>query len=351
MTRRTLLQIPSGVQCFFGPEARLRREVERSVADVFRGWSYDEIVLPLFDFEEVFVRGSGATPNGMYRFIGRDGEVLALRPDFTALVAKVVVSRLSRHPLPLRLFYSGEVIRYQPPRAGHREELFQIGLEQLGSDSVEADVEALLVALEALDRLGIDDAVLTLGHVGLALGLLSESSSDEREAALEAMRLRDRETLRRVLGPERAREWSELARLSGGLDVLREARQIAASAPAVRALERLARAALLLKELGLDSRVRVDLGEVRGFEYYTGLVFEVHAPGGPLELGGGGRYDSLVARFGRDMPAVGFYLSLDRISVLLASRGFAPPDEDATTTNLDAAIELRRSGKRVRLRS
>jgi ATP phosphoribosyltransferase regulatory subunit len=357
MTRRTLLEIPSGVQCFFGPEARLRRDVERVVVDVFRGWSYEEIVLPLFDFDDVFHRGNGGGDSGIYRFVGRDGEVLALRPDFTALTAKAVVSRLSRFPLPLRLFYSGEVLRYQPPRAGQREELFQIGLERVGGDSVEADVETLLVALEALDRLGISEPILTLGHVGLALGLLSESTETERHAALEAMRHRDRQTIRNVLGLERAAQWSELSRLSGEIDVLSEAREMAAAAPARAAVDRLSRVAAFLKDLGLGSRLRVDLGEVRGFEYYTGLVFEIHAPGAPLELGGGGRYDSLVARFGRDVPAIGFYLSLDRLAELLASRGFARPegaiaDLDpgrAPSDTFRAALEARRAGKRVRL--
>jgi ATP phosphoribosyltransferase regulatory subunit len=101
----------------------------------------------------------------------------------------------------------------------------------------------------------------------------------------------------------------------------------------------------------------VDLGEVRGFEYYTGLVFEIHAPGAPLELGGGGRYDSLVARFGRDVPAIGFYLSLDRLAELLASRGFDRLEEELTSLDpgpapedaFRAALEARRSGKRVRL--
>ncbi|HJS74551.1 MAG TPA: ATP phosphoribosyltransferase regulatory subunit, partial [Vicinamibacteria bacterium] len=126
MTRRSLLEIPSGAQCFLGAEARLRREIERTAADVFRAWSYEEIVLPLFDFDDVFARGYGNTPaDGIYRFIGRDGEVMALRADFTALAAKIVVSRLSRRDPPLRLFYSGEVLRYQPPRAGRQEELFQ----------------------------------------------------------------------------------------------------------------------------------------------------------------------------------------------------------------------------------
>jgi ATP phosphoribosyltransferase regulatory subunit len=362
MTRRSLLEIPSGVQCFFGEQARLRREVERSVADVFRGWSYDEIVLPLFDFDDVFTRGGGGTTatGGIYRFIGRDGDVMALRPDFTALVAKLVVSRLSRQEPPLRLFYSGEVLRYQPPRAGQREELYQIGLEHLGASGLSSDVETLLVAREALASLGIDDAVITLGHVGFALNALGSVAEEEKSAALDAMRRHDREALRRVLGPGRAAAWSEWMGLAGDSAVLREARRLVAADAAIverAALERLETVADILEKLGLGRSVRFDLGEVRGFEYYTGLVFEMHAEGSGLELGGGGRYDSLLGRFGREMPAIGFSLSLDRLAELLDRRRGPVEEEpavpialgDRPEQSLALALEQRRRGKRVRV--
>ncbi|HSF14407.1 MAG TPA: ATP phosphoribosyltransferase regulatory subunit [Vicinamibacteria bacterium] len=344
MTRSSLLEIPTGVQCFFGDEARLRRDVERTVVEVFRGWSYEEIVLPLFDFDEVFTRGGGPVSGaGTYRFIGRNGEIMALRPDFTALVAKVVVSRLGSLELPLRLFYTGEVLRYQPPRAGKQEELFQIGLEHFG-DGVDADVEVLLVAFEALERLGIHDAVVTLGHVGVVLALLS--GAENRAAALEAVRRHDKDALARAVGHERSRPVVELMGLSGKRDVLDEARRLAEG----QALRRLEAIASRIEELGFGGRVRFDFTEVRGFDYYTGCVFEIHAPGAGLELGGGGRYDSLVGRFGRDLPAVGFYLSLDRLAELLDKRGDPPrPADEAPRVPLDEALAARRAGRRIKV--
>ncbi len=345
MTRRSLLEIPSGVQCFLGDEARLRREIERVAADVFRGWSYDEIVLPLFDFDDVFTRGYGVSAaDGIYRFIGRDGEVMALRADFTALAAKVVVSRLSRKELPLRLFYSGEVLRYQPPRAGRQEELFQIGLEHLGAPGVEADLEVLLVARETLARLGIDDAVFTLGHVGFALDLLAGVGDPEKRAlALESLRRRDRDGLRRIVGPAAF----DLTALTGGTEVLEEARRAVGG----KALARLEAVVSGMSALGLGEEVRLDLSEVRDFDYYTGLVFEIHAEGSGLELGGGGRYDSLLGRFGRVMPAVGMYLSLDRVSQLLARRGASSKEPEATTVDsLRQALLARERGERIRVK-
>jgi ATP phosphoribosyltransferase regulatory subunit len=345
MTRRSLLEIPSGAQCFLGREARLRREIERAAADVLRGWSYEEIVLPLFDFEDVFARGYGsASADGIYRFIGRDGEVMALRADFTALAAKIVVSRLARRELPLRLFYSGEVLRYQPPRAGRQEELFQIGLEHLGAGGVEADLEVLLAAMEALSRLGIDDAVFTLGHVGFALELLADVGDPETRAeALESLRRRDRDGLRRILGARAI----DLTALAGGAEVLADTPR---SAGAGEALARLEAIVSELSALGLGERIRLDLSEVRDFDYYTGLVFEIHAKGSGLELGGGGRYDSLLGRFGRAMPAVGMYLSLDRISELLMKRGAAPQEPNvAKVGSLREALDARKRGETIRV--
>jgi ATP phosphoribosyltransferase regulatory subunit len=346
MFRRSLLEIPSGVQCFLGDEARLRREIERTAADVFRGWSYEEIVLPLFDFDDVFTRaGSRSSGDGVYRFIGRDGEVMALRADFTALVAKVVVSRLSRRELPLRLFYSGEVVRYQPPRAGRREELFQIGLEHLGAGGVSADLEVILAAQEAISRLSIEDAVFTLGHVGFALELLARVEDREaRETALDALRRHDREGVASILG-NGARS---LLALTGGREVLEEARR--AGIGASEALTRLESVVSELEAVGFGSRLRVDLSEVRDFDYYTGLVFEIHAEGSGLELGGGGRYDSLLGRFGREMPAIGFYLSLDRVSELLSKRGMSLAEAAAQRVSSPReAMEARKQGRKVLL--
>jgi len=359
MQQRSNLQIPSGVQCFYGREAHLRKEVERRVGEVFSGWSYEEIIVPLFDYFEVFARGGGPSfTDHIYRFIGRNGELLALRPDFTALVAKVVASRMQDRSLPLRLFYSGEVLRYQPPQAGHQKELFQIGLEHIG-DGLAADLEVLLVAFEALDRLGVNDAVVTLGHAGFVLGILEESQvpAEARPQLLEAMRYRDADRVDDIFGRKAPPEVMEAMRLFGGPEVLERARAIAQHPGSQEAVARLHSVATELEALGLGDRLQLDLGEVRGFDYYTGMVFEIYAPGTGLELGGGGRYDSLLGKFGVPLPAVGFSLSLDRLSQrvgdhLGTSREAAPEAivlGKQPSRGLAEALELRRRGMKVRI--
>ena len=159
-------QVPPGVQCFLGEEARRRRRIEERVVSVFEGWAYEEIIPPLFDYADVFA-GPALAPR-TYTFVGRDGSLLALRPDFTSLLAKIAAGRLADRPAPLRLYYSGEVLRYEPPKAGRQSELHQMGLEHLGGVGPAADAETLAIAAECLDVGGCH----RLGAGGRARGRL-----------------------------------------------------------------------------------------------------------------------------------------------------------------------------------
>jgi ATP phosphoribosyltransferase regulatory subunit len=318
-----LVQVPPGVQCFVGAEARRRRRIEETVVSVFEGWDYEEIIPPLFDYADVF-----ATPGlaaRTYSFVGRDGSLLALRPDFTSLLAKIAAGRLADRPAPIRLYYSGEVLRYEPPKAGRQSELFQMGLEHLGGPRGPADAEILAVAAECLDRLGITGWVLALGHVGAFHGLVRSLGLDEAatDAIGQRVEAKDADGVRALLatagahGPA-AEALARLSALAGDRRALAEAARVVAGCPeAARAVEELREVADALDAAGLGDRLAVDLGEVRGLDYYTGLVFRVYARGLGFEVGGGGRYDTLLARFGRPMPAVGFMLGLDRVALLL----------------------------------
>jgi ATP phosphoribosyltransferase regulatory subunit len=358
-----LSQIPPGVQCFVGEEARRRRRIEERVLRVFEGWDFEEIIPPLFDYADVFA--DGALEARTYSFVGRDGSLLALRPDFTSLLAKIAAGRLAERPAPIRLYYSGEVLRYEPPRAGSQSELYQMGLEHLGGEARSADAEVLAIAAECLSSLGVQGFLLTLGHVGIFSGL-AEAAGLAGPALLV---IRDRveskdaagvaEALRAaaVAGPA-ADSLVRLATLTGGAEVLGEVKRVAspsaAAAVAARDLEAVVTA---LHEAGLSEHVALDLGEVRGLDYYTGLVFRVLAPGLGFEVGSGGRYDSLVGRFGRSLEAVGFMLGLDRLDLLLQRQGALPDDLPpeplpVTASNvgqaLAAARRLRGEGTRVR---
>ena len=206
----TRLQLPQGASCFTFEEARSRRAIEGRVVSVFEGWSYDEIVPPLFDDAATF---DPTLASKLYTFTGREGTTLALRPDFTSLVAKIAAGRLRQVPTPLRLYYSGEVVRYEPPRAGRQSEFHQMGLEFLGGGGPVADIEVLAIAIECLEAVGITDFVLALGHAGVVTSLLDEAGlapdDARREAALESLNRRDPVSVARAFegatGSEKAR--------------------------------------------------------------------------------------------------------------------------------------------------
>jgi ATP phosphoribosyltransferase regulatory subunit len=321
------VQIPVGVQCFVGDEARRRRAIERTVTAVFEGWDYDEIIPPLYDYADVFE--DPALTSKTYSFVGRDGSVLALRPDFTSLLAKIAAGRLADLEPPIRLYYAGEVLRYEPPKAGRQSELYQMGLERLGGARALGDAEVVAIAAECLEALGARDYVLALGHVGVFAGLVEGCALRPDQLDL----LRTRVESKDASGVEDALVGTgvpadvkdalvRLTQLAGGLEVLPEARSAFAFAPAARAaVEELMATSADLADAGLRELLAIDLGEVRGLDYYTGLVFRVYARGLGFEVGGGGRYDSLLARFGRPMPAVGFMLGLDRLALLLDRQG------------------------------
>jgi ATP phosphoribosyltransferase regulatory subunit len=358
-----LIQVPPGVQCFVGDEARQRRAIESRVLAVFEGWDYEEIIPPLYDYADVFA--SEALAAKTYSFVGREGSLLALRPDFTSLLAKIAAGRLADRPAPIRLYYSGEVLRYEPPKAGRQSELYQMGLEHLGGEGRKADAEVLAIAAECLEALGIKGWVLALGHVGVFGGLVSGcglagpdvTALRERVVAKDAAGTR--EILERCGAPrERADALVRLADLGGDPAALVDAGRLCAFCDVARAaVDELAAAVSALTAAGLGGRLALDLGEVSGLDYYTGLVFRAYAPGLGFEVGGGGRYDSLLARFGRPMPAVGFMLGLDRVALLLGRQGgragASPPSAEVVDA-ADAGAALaqararRAAGARVR---
>lgn len=351
---------PAGFPGLAGEEARLRRGIEGTVRRVFEGWDYEEVLLPLLDRAGVFPRG--LLP-GTYSFVGPGGDLLALRPEMGNLLARAAAGRLRDRPLPARLFCSGEVARCEPVAAGRQADRHQMGLERVGGETRAAEAEVLAIAAESLERLGARGWVLVLGHAGVFSGLLRGTGL----GAARLAELRDRVESKDATGvrgalrgsglaPARAEAVERIAVAAGPLEVLDEAaRAVASCPPAARAVEELRALAVALGEAGLSERLAVDLGVAWGDD--AGLVFRVFARGLGFELGGGGRHDTLLARFGRRAPAVGLSLGLDRLALLLRRQGVVPGEAVAPATtvrchDLGAALgearARRASGGRVR---
>ncbi len=328
-------QVPHGVQDRFLVEAARRRQAEEALRREFSRWGYAEVIPPTFEYYDNLSVGTGpALRRAMYRFFDREGHTLALRADFTPQVARMAATKLFDRPQPQRCFYVGSVFRCEEPQAGRKREFTQAGVELLGADTPAADAEAVALAVAALEALALRNVQVNLGQMAffraLAEGLLAEVVGPLREAIDQknGARLADLLGAARLTGARRDLLF-RLPDLIGGVEILDEAQALAADLPrpatALAALERLARVYDLLAAHGVAGRVFLDLGEVRGMDYYTGITFRGLAPGLGWPLVSGGRYDDLVARFGRPLAAVGFGLGIERALLVQARQGTPPP--------------------------
>jgi ATP phosphoribosyltransferase regulatory subunit len=363
-----LSNIPGGMRYYFGREARVRRAVEDAVMSVFDGWGYEEIATPSVDYYVLFERGMGREEaRRSFRFTDTDGRLLALRPDVTSSVARAAATLFASAPRPLRFCYAASVF-FQRPRshAEWRRQGRQLGCELIGAPGGEADAEVLAVAAEVLERLRLRFRV-TLNHVGVFKGVAEQLGLEEaeRERVRRLIDARDSAGLEVMLAP-RARERASglarsLTRLARGRDAIGEARAVLNNTRSLEALDALEKTWGIVEALELSDVFDLDLGDVSGLDYYTGLVFKIYAEGAGSRVGSGGRYDELTANFGRREPAVGFVLDLDAVSEILAREGDfdsengarARPDSiegAGTAERLREARRLRTLGERIRLK-
>src|SRR5919109_546559 len=318
---KAFTQIPPGTQIVIGRAAKRRRVLERAICSVFEGWSYEEIVPPMFDYYDVFAKGMGAgQEEHFYRFIDREGNILALRPEFTSLVAKTVATRLAQSPKPIRLYYSGEVLRFEKPKGGRQREFAQIGIEHYGGTGKTADVEILLIAVETFQRLGVQAFQINLGSVDFFGGIVDrmELPAAQIEELKDVLNVKDQPGLEALLeklplGDRRKTILRAIPHWTGGRSVIEEARQLVRNPRSVEALEHLDHIYSVFERLDLAQHLTIDLGEIRGFDYYTGILFRAYVRDLGFEVALGGRYDGLPSAFGEDLPAVGFAFSLDRL--------------------------------------
>jgi ATP phosphoribosyltransferase regulatory subunit len=354
-----LSKIPGGMRYYFGREARLRRAVETAAMAVFDGWGYEEIATPSVDYYALFERGMGRVEaRRAFRFADTDGRLLALRPDITSSVARAAATLFAGAPRPLRFCYAASVFRQLPhSRAEWRRQGRQLGCELIGAGRADADIEVLAIAAEVLGRLGLGGAYrVTLNHVGVFNGVAEQLglSADAREEMRQLVDARDADALGeflKALGSPAARAGraARLVRLSGGREIPGAAKKLLSNGRSRAALDELEGLLTAVETLGLGESFSVDLSDVSGLDYYTGLVFKIYVEGAGARVGGGGRYDELTANFGRREPAVGFVLDLDALTDILARRDFKTQngaDAPATVEGSDVTERFREARRR-----
>jgi ATP phosphoribosyltransferase regulatory subunit len=316
--------IPPGTRDVLPDEMRELRRLQAALSGVFEGYGYGEVATPTIEYHEVLARGDERGAPAAYRFFDERGDLLALRSDMTVPIARLASTRFAGTEMPLRLFYLASAYRAVRPQRGQMREFMQAGVELIGAPAPDGTAEVVEVLARALDAAGLRRAVIGLGDADLYRQLLDELGivGERHERILERLAAHDlvgfeAEVDELDLGDEPRRVLLSLPSLRGGPEVLEAARGLGGEAVG-RAISRLAATHEALAARGVAGRVRVDLGLLRDLGYYTGAILEVYDPALGHILGGGGRYDGLMGRFGMPVPAAGFALHLERLHVAQA---------------------------------
>ncbi len=356
--------IPIGTATLLPHTAQSVRRLEDQLLAHLSTWGYQEIILPTFEYFDILAVGlAPEILEKCYKFADwASGRILVLRPDATAQIARMVAMGLGGKALPLRFSYRTTVFRYEPEHRGRDREVFQVGFELIGTDSPQSDAEVVTLLAGLLERIGLPEWKISLGHVGFFKALLAQSglSSNGRKQAEVAVAHKDLPRLEQILEAERlprsrVKAILQVPERCGREEVLEWGKRIAGrDSQLLKPLKRLAQVYQQLEITGVQDHILLDLGEFRGFDYYDGVVFDVFTSAFGCEIGGGGRYNHLVGRFGRDLPAIGLGLDLDRVFSALeregqvGGNGFASvllfSARHQTKESFDLAQLLRRSG-------
>jgi ATP phosphoribosyltransferase regulatory subunit len=316
---------PPGTRDVLPEEMRELRALEQRLREAFAARGYGEVATPTIEYEETLERGDSRAAGAAYRFFDERGDLLAMRSDMTIPIARVAATRLQGADPPFRLFYVSRAYRAVTPQRGQMREFTQAGVELIGAPAPEGTAEVVELLSGALDAVGLNRALVGLGDADLYPQLLAELgvAGEARERILDRLAAHDLVGLEMEVdsleGLEQQARATLLAvpGLRGGSEVLQRAKALGGEA-VTRAASRLEATYEALSARGVGDRVLLDLGLLRDLGYYTGAILEVYDPALGHILGGGGRYDGLLGRFGRDLPAAGFALYLERLHIAQA---------------------------------
>jgi ATP phosphoribosyltransferase regulatory subunit len=360
----TKLHTTAGVKDYLPAECALKNEIEAKIKAVFDSYNYKCVITPTFEYIEVYDGMGGVDSKRMYKFLDRDGSILALRPDVTPAIARVAATAYDKTDLPLRFSYVGNAFRYNESYQGKLREFTQAGVELIGVNSVEADAEALIIAINSLLAVGLEDFRVDIANVDFLKGVLEEAQLDSElsEAVTDAIVEKNYVEVVKLteelnIADKLKTLFNDLPLLIGDVSTLDTAKALVSNEKSINAIEYMRRLYEILDGCGYSKYVSFDLSVTGHFDYYTGIVFRAYARGTGFSVIDGGRYDKLVGNYGEAYPAVGLAVKInDIMSVIKPTEvksadvlvAYDNNDEDALMA-LRMADELRKSGKTAEL--
>lgn len=366
---------PSGARDLLPLDVAQKQWIERRVQQVFESWGYHRIITSTLEHLDTLTAGGAVRRSTTIQFQDSDKELLGLRPELTASIARAAATRLTGASYPQRLYYNANVFRQDRKSAlGSQHEFYQAGVELIGAGGAIADAEILLLLGDCVRRLGIERWSLVLGEAGFTRSLLDPFPAPMRDRVRHAIAHLDRVAIEHLPLSDSLRDRALfLMDLRGRPeDVLQRVAQLELGETERNGLERLKSAIEVLRECGndgtpLQEAIVLDLSLIQPFDYYTGVVFEVvgHTDDNAVVLGQGGRYDQLLGLYhpeGETAPGIGFSLNIEDLHRVLLPTGqlpdrtrashylVVPKTERANAAALAYACKLRQSdGMRVEI--
>jgi len=329
----TKLHTPKGTRDYLPPEVENYRHIENSLRKNFKLWGYQEIRSPTIEFVEALSTGVGSElVDSMFKFQDFDGKIVALRPEMTAPVARIITTRMASTPEPIRLFYICNVFRYSQTYVERGREFWQAGVELVGCKTPEADGEILALLISSLKKVGLKEVRVDVGHASLLKDLLKATGLNEEKKSILQNLLGYRNEARlenfmdqNKLPPKLRETFLQLSSCRRLNEVSSVSFGSSKYGKTENHLRKLLEVKDVLADYDIENLVFFDFSLTRKIEYYTGIVFEASVPNFGLPLGGGGRYDDFIEKFGKlEIPAIGFALEIEKCLQALSAQGFQP---------------------------
>lgn len=330
--KRYDLITPEGTRDLLFEDCLCRKEAERKLERIFKGFGYSEVVTPGMEFYDVFSASSrGFRQESLYKLTDSKGRLIVMRPDSTLPIARLVATRLKDEKLPLRLFYNQSLFENNSLLKGRSDEIIQAGIELIGGASVKrSDYEALCLAVQSLKEFDEENFRLEIGHIGYFKELVKKLGVDKRVEEEIRMLISAKnypalnDLLDKIGDNKIIRTLKQLPRLFGSDEVFDKAAELYCDEKIDGILLNLREVYSRLSSLGYEGKISVDLGIVSHTDYYTGIVFRGYISGVGSSVLKGGRYDRLIGEFGRDVNAVGFGVNVDAVSNYMRKKGVSP---------------------------
>ncbi|WP_436666659.1 ATP phosphoribosyltransferase regulatory subunit [Priestia koreensis] len=360
MSKLFMFEKPLGMRDTLPNLFEYKKAVREQVASEISSWGYQYMATPTLEYYETVGSASSILDQQLFKLLDKDGHTLVLRPDMTAPIARVAASKLHKN-IPLRLAYEANVYRAQQREGGRPAEFEQIGVELIGDPSLSSDAEVISLMIGALKRAGLASFKVAIGHIGYVNALFLEIVGNEERANVLRRFLYEKDYVGyrnhvRKLGLSSIdkERLLQLLNLRGGEMKIVEAMDLVESEEGKKAASELQRLWSMLDAYGVTEEIKIDFNIVSHMSYYTGILFEVYAENVGFQIGNGGRYDQLLAKFDTPMAATGFGIQLDRLLEALGKDAFQQKEracilysQERLTEALALATEKRQRGEMI----